>query len=69
MTKQDKEELAGIKVSGVIKRVTHLCLSDDSKPSFDGDVVGVSIKWPVAFNRYVMSYCPWCGLKLPFRMK
>jgi hypothetical protein len=60
---------AKIVVSEVIQRVTHLCGCDSSKPSFDGVVTGISIKWPVAFGRFSMTYCPWCGLRLPDTIK
>lgn len=58
-------EQARIKVSQIITKVAHICSSDSSGPSFEGEVAGTSIQWPVAFGRYRMDYCPWCGLHLP----
>ena len=62
----DKE--AGIKVSQVVTKVAHICKGDASCPSFEGEVAGIGIQWPVAFGRYRMSYCPWCGLHLPNKL-
>lgn len=61
---------AEIKVSHVIKKVTHVCYC--SLPAFDtfeGEVVGLNIIWPVFNGKYRMSYCPWCGLHLPDNLK
>ena len=63
------KDLAGIKVSQVVTKVAHICLCDDSRPSFEGQVAGASIMWPVAFERYRMTFCPWCGLRLPTILK
>ena len=77
-------ETAEIKMSRITE-VAHVCRCDDSSPSFLGEVVGTSIAWPVAFGRlevvgnsiawpvafgrFQMSYCPWCGKKLPKEIK
>jgi len=58
-------EEAKVVVTDVVKSVVHVCSCDDSHPSFPGVVVGTSISWPVAFERFRMSYCPWCGRHLP----
>jgi len=67
------EEQAEIKISRVVTKVAHFCKSDDIRPSFEGEITGVGIQWPVAFGRYYMSfrmsYCPWCGLHLPNEFK
>ena len=62
-------ELAEIRVSQIVTKVVHVCPSDSSNPQFEGEVHGTSIKWPVAFGRYPLAYCPWCGLPLPHSIK
>ncbi len=70
-SKMKKEEkTAGVVASKVVTQITHLCLSDSSRPRIDGIVTGsAEITWPVVNDRFQMSYCPWCGLRLPRRMK
>jgi len=67
--KESTKVMAGIEVSQVTTKVAHICKADNSLPSFEGEVAEASILWPVAFGRYRMSYCPWCGLKLPLSWK
>jgi len=64
-----KEGTAEVTVTQVVKRITHYCKSDNSQPSFDG-ILNVSkwIEWPVFVEQYRISYCPWCGKKLPINM-
>jgi len=63
------KELARIEVSQMVTRVVHICADDPSAPQFGGEVHGTAIDWPVAFGRYRMGYCPWCGLPLPHTIK
>lgn len=56
---------AEIVVSMVVTKVAHVCHCDDSRPSFEGEIAGAGVMWPVAFGRYRMGYCPWCGKHLP----
>lgn len=59
-------EQAEIKVTKFVKVFTHSCKCDDSRPSFQG-VLNLSqwIEWPVFQESFRISYCPWCGKKLP----
>ena len=68
MENKEPTKMAGIKVSQITTRVAHICKCDDSLPSFEAEVMGTSILWPVAFNKFRMSYCPWCGLELPYNL-
>lgn len=63
-----QREYAKVCVSKEVTKVAHVCSCDNSCPSFEGEVAGNSISWPVAFGRYRISYCPWCGLKLPLEL-
>lgn len=67
MKSKDEAKEARIVVSNVVTKVAHVCDCDSSHPSFEGEVAGVGVQWPVAFGRYRMSYCPWCGKHLPNR--
>ena len=69
MKPENAKKEAEIKVSQVVTKVAHLCRSDDSRPSFEGEIAGVGVQWPIAFGRFRISYCPWCGLPLPNRYK
>ncbi|GAG00093.1 unnamed protein product, partial [marine sediment metagenome] len=67
--KADNEVKAETKITQVIKRVTHYCKCDNSMPSFHG-IIGSSkwIEWPIFNEQYRISYCPWCGKKLPHEL-
>ena len=62
-------KLAAIRASQIVTKVVHVCPSDSSGPQFEAEVHGTEIKWPVAFGRYPLVYCPWCGLPLPHSIK
>jgi len=55
---------AEIVISKVVTKLTHICKCDDTHPSFEGEIDGNNVHWPLC-GRFRMSYCPWCGKHLP----